>query len=314
MLKTRLAKTLNKGGTIGIVAPASPMRDETKLEAGVRYLEGLGYRVKLGNAVYKRESYLAGSDEQRRADIEGMFADPSVDAIFCARGGYGSMRFVEKLDYSVIRKNPKIFVGFSDLTVLNAAIFRHTGLITFSGAMVGVDMGNFDPESEEQFWRMLSSASKVGTIAQSSERECVRKGTAEGRLVCGNLSMLAAIHGTSIQPEYRDSIILCEDIGEESYKVDRLLCQLKLGGALNLASGLVFGQFTQDTTRSSSTPTRAIPDVLRDYADRSEKPAMGNFMYGHTAKKLTLPYGAVCRMNATRGSFAIEQAVLERAS
>ena len=221
------------------------------------------------------------------------------------------MRFLKQLNYRMIAKHPKIFVGFSDLTALSAALWRRCGLVTFSGAMVGVDMADFDAESEEQFWRMLSSKKKPGLIQQSLELQSLSSGKASGRLVCGNLSLLAALSGTAFEPDYKHSMLLSEDIGEESYKVDRLLCQLELSGALSASEALLFGQFTQDANRASQTASRPHLEVLREYAERARKPAIANVMYGHTAKKLTLPYGAETRVDAVRGRISIEEAVLE---
>ncbi|MBL7998975.1 MAG: LD-carboxypeptidase, partial [Candidatus Kapabacteria bacterium] len=147
---------LRKNAVIGLISPSSPLRDEQKLQRGIRYLESLGYRVECGESVYAREHYLAGSDEVRAQDIMQMFTDTRIDAIFCTRGGYGSMRYLSHLSYRVIKKHPKIFVGFSDITALNTALHRHAKLLTFSGAMVGVDMGGFDAASEEFFWRILT--------------------------------------------------------------------------------------------------------------------------------------------------------------
>ncbi len=305
-----LPRVLRKGATIGIVAPASPMRDASKLDRGVRYLETLGYRVELGDSTRASDAYLAGSDELRASDLESMFCNPRIDAIFCTRGGYGSMRFLQSLNYRRIAKHPKIFVGFSDLSAVSAALLRRTKLLSFSGAMVGVDLSDFDAESEEQFWKMLTSTRAPGLIKQSLEMQCLASGKAEGPLVCGNLSMLAALSGTPFSPRYANSVMLCEDIGEESYKVDRLLCQLELSGALKQSSALLFGQFTQDLNRKSATASRDIIDVLRDYTQRSGKASIANILYGHTAKKLTLPYGAHCRIDAARLKVSLPHPVL----
>lgn len=294
-------KALPRNGTIGIISPSSPMRDDTSLDAGIRYLESLGYRVKLGAYVGSSAAYLAGSDEARAADVESMFADPSVDAIFCTRGGYGVMRFLASLDYRRIARNPKILVGFSDVTALNAALYRRARMMSFSGAMVGVDMKDFDGESEEQFWRMITSTKKIGIVRQSMRTTGLRPGTARGPLVCGNLSMLAALQGSRFAPETKDALLLTEDIGEESYRIDRLLCQLELSGCLSRSAALLFGQFTMDPRRVTSTAARPVMEVLREYADRAAKPAVADIMYGHTAKKLTLPFGLTMEVNTRSG-------------
>lgn len=294
-------KALPKNGTIGIISPSSPMRDESKLAAGIRYLESLGYRVELGAYVGSRAAYLAGSDEARAADVEVMFADPKIDAIFCTRGGYGVMRFLSSLDYKRIARHAKILVGFSDVTALNAALHRRARMLTFSGAMVGMDMPDFDAESEEQFWRMITSTKKIGIVKQSLPAESVQSGTAKGPLVCGNLSILAALQGSRFAPETSGALLLTEDIGEESYRIDRLLCQMELSGALSKSAALLYGQFTMDAHRTSTTPARPVTDVLKEYAERAAKPALANIMYGHTAKKLTLPFGLTMEVNTRTG-------------
>ncbi|MBL7973387.1 MAG: LD-carboxypeptidase [Candidatus Kapabacteria bacterium] len=305
-------KALRKNATIGIVTPASPLRSGTeRLNTAIRYLEQLGYRIKLGNHVYASNAYLAGTDAERMSDIEAMFADPTVDAIICSRGGYGTMRYLAQLNYRLIKQNPKIFVGFSDTTALQSAIYRKAGLVTFSGAMVGVDVIDFHPESEEFFWRVLTSKRRIGTLQQSLPLTTLHKGTARGHLVCGNLAMLTAIAGTPFQPNYKNAILLCEDIGEESYRIDRMLSQLELQGALRQSAGLLFGQFTEDKNRKTSTPKRPIPDVLTEYAQRSGRAAIGNVMYGHTRKKLTLPFGVPCSINAGKKNIMFPEAVVE---
>jgi muramoyltetrapeptide carboxypeptidase len=294
-------KALPKNGTIGIVSPSSPMRDPSKLHAGIAYLESLGYRVELAPHVGKADAYLAGSDEDRAADLQAMFANPKIDAIFCTRGGYGAMRFLSLLDYKRIARTPKILVGFSDVTALNAALCQRSRLLSFSGAMVGVDMPAFDTESEEQFWRIITSKKKIGIVRQSLQTQCLRPGVASGALVCGNLSILAALQGSRYAPLTKGTLLLCEDIGEESYRIDRLLCQMELSGALAASTAVLFGQFTMDAKRESATATRPVLEVLQEYADRAAKPAVANIMYGHTAKKLTLPFGLTMQINTRTG-------------
>lgn len=298
---------LPKKAVIGIIAPASPMRQPEKLQQGIRYLETLGYRIELGESLHHTEhGYLAGSDSIRQRDVESMFANKNISAIFCARGGYGTMRFLSTLDYSVIRKNPKIFVGFSDVTALQSAIFRKTKLVTFSGAMPGVDMHEFDAESEESFWRTLTSAKAFGTCKQSLPLQTLHIGKATGRLICGNLTLLASMCGSNYSPTYKSSILVCEDIGEESYRIDRMLCQLELAGVLKDIQALCFGQFTQESLRAT-TSERSVESVLQEYANRTTTPSLANIMYGHTAKKLTLPFGVQCTIDATRKTFRLDE-------
>lgn len=298
---------LKKGAVIGLISPASPQRDESRLERGVRYLESLGFQVRMGsNALARFGGYLAGTDAERIADIEAMFADPHVDAIFCVRGGYGTPRIVQSLNYRLIARNPKIFVGFSDTTVLQSAIFRRTGLLTFFGAMPSVDMADtFDAESEAWFWNMLMEPAENRAITQSLPLTTLRGGTAEGQLWCGNLSLLVGLAGTPFAPPYKGGILLIEDIGEAPYRIDRNLAHLENTGLWNKLSGLCFGQFTQTESAALPVPQRTVEEITAEYAHRAGLPAIGNMMFGHTAKKLTLPFGIRVRLNADKAEMHI---------
>jgi muramoyltetrapeptide carboxypeptidase len=284
-------KPLPKNAVIGLVSPASPQRDPQRLERGIIYLERCGYRVELGRSAKKSwGGYLAGTDEERCSDIEEMFANPKIDALFCTRGGYGTSRFLSQLDYKLIRKNPKILVGFSDTTALQSAIFRKSGLITFSGAMPSVDMADtFDPFSEEWFWGIISHPEFYQNNAASGER--LYSGATHGRLYCGNLTVMASLFGTPYSPKWNGGILLVEDIGEEPYRIDRMLSQCENIGLWNKLSGLCFGQFTAENIRQSTVPQRPMEEVLAEYARRAELPSIGNLLYGHQSKKITLPFG-----------------------
>lgn len=312
-MKVLKAKALQKSATIGVISTSSPQRDPARLDRGIHYLESLGYRVKLSeNALKSTAGYLAGTDEERLNDIHAMFADKDIDAIFCARGGYGSPRILSKLDYDLIRKNPKIFAGFSDVTALQCAIFKNTGLITFSGAMPSVDMAdNFNAESEESFWKSLTSTEALGKITQSEPVEIFKKGKAKGRLFCGNLTMFSVLCGTPYLPDFKSAILLSEDIGEEPYRIDRMLSQLENCGIFKELSGLAFGRFTQENLRPTTVPQRSIDEVLKEFTERAGLPAVANILYGHQPKKLTLPFGVKCVMDADHGDLVIMESALE---
>lgn len=303
---------LKKGALIGLISPASPQRDESRLERGIKYLESLGFRVKMGsNALARFGGYLAGTDAERIADIETMFADPQVDAIFCVRGGYGTPRIVQSLNYRVIARNPKIFVGFSDTTVLQSAIFRRTGLITFFGAMPSVDMADvFDAESESWFWKILTEPAENMAITQSLSLTTLHGGIAEGQLWCGNLSLLVGLAGTPFAPPYKGGILLMEDIGEAPYRIDRNLAHLQNTGLWNKLGGLCFGQFTQTESVAQPVPQRTVAEITAEYASRAGLPAIGNVMFGHTAKKLTLPFGIRVRLDADRAEMRLIESAL----
>lgn len=287
-----LPKPLPRNGVIGIVSPASAQRDPSRLERGVRYLETLGYRVELGRHALTQRAYLAGTDDERLQDLHEMFADRRIDAVFCARGGYGSARLLDRIDYTMIKRSRKVFVGFSDITALQLALLRRASFVTFSGALPSVDMADgFDRESEASFWRAITSTKALGVITQSAPLRAHKRGRTTGMLMGGNLSIVASLCGTKYMPPTSDAILVLEDIGEESYSIDRLLTQLRLSGVLTDARGVAFGRFTADESRTASTPARPVSDILAEFSTHVQGPVLSNLLYGHESKKLTLPFG-----------------------
>ncbi len=303
---------LRRGATIGIISPASPQRDISRLHKGIRYLESLGYHVRVGDAALRRHGgYLAGTDEERLSDIHTMFADRSVDAIFCARGGYGSARLLRGLDMTLIRRNPKIFVGFSDITALQLALWKGAGLVTFSGAMPSVDMvDGFDPHAEEQFWRILTSRRTTGALTQPWPLTTLRAGDAEGRLLGGNLSVLVTLLGTPFMPSLRGALLALEDVGEETYRIDRMLTHLAMATASARPSGVAYGYWSQSSRARGTTPHRDVIEVLAERTDITRGPIVSELMYGHERTKLTLPFGVRCRLNTNTKRLTLLEAAV----
>lgn len=203
-------KALKKGDVIGIVAPASPPSSHEKIIRGAEYLEKIGYRVELGKNLFAKRGYLAGYDVARANDINDFFGNKKIKAIFSLRGGYGTPRFLHLIDFNLIKNNPKIFVGYSDITALQLAIFKKTRLVTFSGPMVGVEMWKeFNRFSEDFFWQMLTSKKKLGVAKLQNEVKLNfrTKGIAKGILLGGNLALMNSILGTPYSPNYKDSIL-----------------------------------------------------------------------------------------------------------
>lgn len=293
-------RALRKGAVIGVISPASPQRDPQRLDRGVAYLESIGYRVALGPHVRSRSAgYLAGTDEQRLADLHAMVADPGIDAIFCARGGYGTPRLLDRIDYRLFRRHPKIIVGFSDITALQWALWRRIGLVTFSGMLPSVDFADaVDAESEEQFWRILGSTRPLGTLRQSTPPDIIQRGDATGILLPGNLSMVSVLVGTPYMPSWKGALPVLEDVGEETYRIDRMLTHLRLAGMHANVAGLGFGWFTQSTQRTPTTPHRPVREVLAESAVAVGGPVVADVMYGHEPKKLTLPVGVRARLSS----------------
>jgi muramoyltetrapeptide carboxypeptidase len=241
-----------------------------------------------------------------------MFADKRIDAIFCARGGYGSSRLLNRLDYGLIRRNPKILVGYSDITSLQLALWQKARLVTFSGAMPSVDMvENIDPLSEEQFWRVLTSRRPLGRLRQPWPTATLQSGDAEGRLLGGNLSVLVSLLGTDYMPSLRGSILALEDIGEETYRIDRMLVQLMLATPRRRPAGIAYGFWSQSARPLGSTPHREITEVLEERRDLSRGPIIADFMYGHERTKFTLPFGVRTRLPARTGELALLESAVQ---
>lgn len=290
---------LRKGETIGLISPASPPSSSEKIEKSVRYLERLGYRVVVGSHAMDQNGYLAGSDRHRADDFNQMVRDKNIKAILAIRGGYGTPRILSLLDYSAVKRNPKIIVGYSDLTALQLALYKKTNLITFSGPMAGVEMWNsIDPYTEEHFWRIVTSASPAGALPPPADSPPVvfHAAKASGRLLGGNLSLLISSLSTPYSPSYKDSLLVLEEVDEAPHRVDRMLTQLFNAGVLKGIAGLLLGHFTDCNPADPSKPFLTTDEVLTDVIARLAVPVLTKLQYGHIPKKLTLPIGARARL------------------
>lgn len=307
-MKTIKPPHLKKGDLIGLISPASTPDNLERINEGVRYLESLGYRVVIGKNVGKVRGYLAGTDEERLSDLHEMFSNKNVKAIFCVRGGYGTIRFLDRVDYSLIKKNPKIFVGYSDITALQLAIFKKTGLITFSGPMAAVDFaGEVNQFTAETFWRMVTSTKPFGNMKnpENEKISCFNHGHAKGILLGGNLSLVCSLLGTPFLPEFNKSILFLEDVDEKPYRIDRYFAQMKLAKIFDKVSGIVLCNFTNcvetDTTKKSLT----LNEVVYDYFSKIRKPTLYNLIYGHINPKNTIPIGVNAAIDCNKGSVEI---------
>ena len=284
------AKRLEVGDTIGMVAPASPS-EPSKVERAIKYLTGMGYEVKAGESVYSSRGYLAGEDKLRADDINRMFADDEVSAIFCLRGGYGSQRILDMVDYQQIRDNPKIFMGYSDITALLNAIYQECGLITFHGPMGGDFAGGLEKPTKAAMKKALESIEPIGELPNPEVPEVVAVGRAKGALVGGNLSIVAASLSTPYEIDTRGRILLLEDVFEEPYSVDRMLTQLRLAGKLRDAAGIVLGDWGNSEPvepEKSLSLEEVFVDMFKDFG----KPVLKGYKIGHCKPNLTVPIGA----------------------
>jgi muramoyltetrapeptide carboxypeptidase len=307
------AQALKSGDTIGIIAPASKPQTSEKITKSVRYFEQLGYRVILGKHITKERGYLAGTDKERLDDLHKMISNKSVKAIFDIRGGYGSIRLLPYIDYDLVKRNPKIFVGYSDATSMYHAIYKKTGLQSlFFGPMPGVDIWNgFDPFAEECMWRSLTSNKAYGALpAAKGEIKLFHKKKiepVEGRILCGNLTVFSSIIGTPFISSVKEKILFFEDISEDIYRIDRYLAQLRAIGALDSAKAILLGQFT-DCNPQKDKPSLTLSQVFTDYFAKLDVPVLTNLPFGHIPRQWTVPLGA--KMKIEKNSVSIIESVL----
>lgn len=306
-------KRLRNGDLIGLITPASPVADSSRIEKAVHYLERLGYRVTVGEHVGKVHGYLAGVDEERLADLHAMFEDRRVKAIIALRGGYGTPRLLSKLNYRLVSQNPKILVGFSDITALQLALWRQCGLITFHGPMAGVDMADsMDAFTEELFWQTVTSTKKIGRISfpPGVEPSSLYPGKATGRLIGGNLSIVVSLLGTRYFPRTTDVVLFLEDVSEEPYRVDRMLTQLRNAGFFSKCNAVLTGQFSDCLPKDQTKPSLSVEEILGEVARRAGRPFISNLPFAHLPQKMTLPAGLRVQVDASSPSIRyLESAV-----
>jgi muramoyltetrapeptide carboxypeptidase len=300
-------KTLKPGDRIGLVAPSSPVKKPEMVDLSIAKLQELGFEVKAGQSCYGNYGYLSGRDDIRSRDINEMFADKSIDGIFCIRGGYGSPRILDMLDYNLIGENPKIFAGYSDITALHIAFNQLCGFVTYHSPMASTDMlPVFDEFSNESFLRAISSVEPLGELQnpQGEEIGCLVKGKASGEITGGNLSLIAATIGTKYEIDTRGKLILIEDVDEEPYSIDRMLNQLRLAGKFQDCRGIILGDWNNCVPQGTS-PSLTLMDIFNDLLVPAGKPTIYNFKAGHCSPCITVPLGAKAELDADEGRLVI---------
>ncbi|WP_312470097.1 LD-carboxypeptidase [Neobacillus sp.] len=299
---------LKKGDTVGVIAPASPPNLDN-LERGIGFLQEVGLKVKKGRNVSNIYGYLAGSDQERLEDLHEMFLDKEVKAVICACGGYGTGRIAANIDYEIIKNNPKIFWGYSDITFLHTAIRQETGLVTFHGPMLGSDIGKEDTHrlSKDGFLQLFQPTELTYT-EQLSPLEVLVDGAATGELAGGNLSLLVSTLGTKFEIDTKGKLLFIEDINEEPRSVDRMLNQLYMAGKLEEASGILLGDFWDCTSKRSLSLT--LDEVISHYIKLANKPALSGFQIGHCNPHITIPFGVNAKLNTAEKRLFIESSIM----
>ena len=290
-----LYPTLGPGARVAFVAPAGPIRIPNDLERAKRNAATLGWETVLGENVREKEGYFAGSDEERLSDLNAAIRDSSIDAIWCLRGGYGAMRLLDGIDYDALRKRPKAIIGYSDITALHCAVRVRCMLTSIHGPTARSAL----PAVAERSLRhaVLRDADCCGT---ASGIRTVVPGKARGRLLGGNLALLAALHGTPYEPDYTGAILVLEDVNEAPYRIERMLLQLRLSGSLQRCAGIAFGSFTNTGEKDSAGlgGTRPLKAVIEEAARAANVPAIDNVPVGHIDEQWSIPFGLEAELDA----------------
>jgi len=335
---------LNFGDTIGIIAPASPPPDPYTVDLAIEALECHGFKPKLGKNVRARLGFIAGTDRERAADVMAMFTDKKVNAIFCIRGGYGTTRILDRLDYAVIRRNPKILSGYSDITALHGVLLKKAGLISFHAPMLNGALA--DPKvpefTKQSFFRAIMEAKAPGSICAGYDGKTVsslRGGVAEGRLAGGNLSLICAGLGTPFAPSYKGKILFLEDVNEKPYRLDRMLTHLWNAGVFAQVAGVAVGVNRENnslndpalkTVRALVKPPGANQEwkevkvkapakeyqqsgaeVVKERLSGLRVPVVVGLPFGHIALNATIPVGVRARLDADKGDLIITEAAVK---
>ncbi len=293
---TYLPKPLTKNSTIGVICPAGGMNSYKPVKFAIAYLKNLGYKVKLGKSILvsgKAYKYLSGTDNDRLTDLYNFWNDKSVDAVFCLRGGYGCLRLLDSIDFNQIKKQKKILLGFSDITVLLLAFYKMCNLLTFHGPLLGykfIDryLNPFDDNTEKNLWNLFADPQFKFSYSNRSQGIAIKDGKAKGKLLGGNLTDICSMIGSCYLPSFKGSILLLEDCYEEPYKIDRLLTQLSNARIFTQANGVIFSSFYKCGFKNK----KEIIDLLKDRTLKYEVPIIFNFPVGHDLKNYVLPIGA----------------------
>ncbi|MDT8719618.1 LD-carboxypeptidase [Clostridium sp. 19966] len=306
-------KALKKGDTIGLIAPSGAVKaKDTALEA-INILEAQGFKVKAEDSCFERYGYLSGSDELRAADLNKMFKDEEVKGVFCLRGGYGTPRILDRIDYEMIKKNPKVFIGYSDITAIHIALNRFCKLVTFHGPMAASDMvGGFDEFSKASYLKAIMESEPLGELTnpESFEIKTLVGGKASGQIVGGNLSLIAGTLGTPYEINTKGKILFIEDISEYTYSVDRMLTELRLSGKLEECSGIIIGDFKECEPQYENFDHTLI-QVFEDIIKPLGKPTIYNFRAGHCTPKITIPLGAEAEIDGDNCKVTVLESALE---
>ena len=310
-----LGKRLKKGDTIGIVTPAGVIT-EKQLNQTVEKIEELGYKAYYEKTVLSEYGYFAGTDQERADELMQMFTNKNIDAIMCARGGYGAIRILDLLDYEQIKVNPKILIGYSDITALLTSIYENTGLIGFHGPL---GISSYNDYTLESFDDILVNPKNHYKYPYQREVDSIEnpefdfytinEGKAEGELIGGNMSVLVSMIGSKFETDFENKIVFLEEIDEKTYKVDRMLTQLLQASNLHKAAGIVLGIFADCNVNDA--PTFTLKETLIQLLAPLNIPTVYGFPFGHVSNKMTIPTGVLAKLNADKKTLKLTEKAVQ---
>ncbi|RWZ60530.1 LD-carboxypeptidase [Halobacillus fulvus] len=301
----RKPKTLKPGDCVAVIAPAGPP-DEKKVAEGIRCLENLGLRVVMGNALFHKEGYLAAPDQERLRDLHQAFSDPSIRAVFCARGGYGTARIAPFIDYECIRSNPKIFWGYSDVTYLHGAIQKYSGLVTFHGPMVASDLNReaIRQETYRSFLQLFHPT--IQTFDYSiAPLNVLAIGRGEGKIVGGNLTLMTDALGTPYEWEVDGGLLMIEEVNEPAYRVGAMLQHMNFAGVFERVNGVILGDF-----KTEGEEKRKVEKLLEQFFADAPFPVVGGLPVGHCRPNYGIPLGVRARLSTSPPCLQVDSGVI----
>jgi muramoyltetrapeptide carboxypeptidase len=314
-----LAKALRAGDTVGLITPATYVPDPDRIALADRTIKYFGLRMKLARNAGKRMGDYRISVDERLDDLHTMFRDSNVNAVFAIRGGYGSMHLLDRIDYDLIHRNPKIFLGYSDITAMHLAINKQAKLVSFHGPIA---LSRFTDYTQKYFRKALFETQPIGKVTNPPESNelrtghslrTIRPGVATGPLMGGNLTLVSNTMGTPYEIDTRGKVLFLEDVDEEPYSIDRMLTHLRLAGKFDGVAGVIFGE-CQDCRPKDYKPSSTIPyglgEVLDNILGDLKVPVLYGLTIGHTDDQLTLPLGVIATLDATNGTLDIKEAAV----
>ncbi|MGQ9818982.1 MAG: S66 peptidase family protein [Candidatus Kapaibacteriales bacterium] len=310
-------KRLKSGDTIGIIAPATAVPSPDDQKKAVEILDLLGLRYKFASNLKKGTNYKSRTINERVDDLIEMFEDPDIDGIFCIRGGYGSGQIIDKIDYSIIQKNPKVFAGYSDITALHIALNKFANLVTYHSPVL---ISTFTEYTFNSFKQIIFGENQKPVIENPKSKFGVRNtfsfrtispSKAEGRVITGNLSIICSLLGTDFEYDFNDSLLLIEDVGEEPYRIDRMLNHLRLAGKLKLVNGIIFARCDDCISKDNQIWDFSLGEVLDNYFKPLKVPSFYGLTFGHTAEQATIPIGPRGGMDSDKGVLEYLEKVID---